>query len=77
MMPDYKNWMPKGMVLGTLAGAVGCLLLFLIFGCTGLLAAGVLKTVLTIFFLAAAVICFAVTIWMWFMYRAFSYHGKW
>ena len=23
--PDYKNWMPKGMVLGTLAGAVGCL----------------------------------------------------
>jgi hypothetical protein len=24
MKPDYKNWMPKGMVLGTLAGSVGC-----------------------------------------------------
>ena len=76
MKPDYKNWMPKGMVLGTLAGAVGCLLLFLLFGCTGLLASGALKTVLKIVFLAAAVLCFAVTIWMWLMYRAFSYNGK-
>ena len=75
MKPDYKNWMPKGMVLGTLAGAVCCFLLFLVFGCTELLAPGALKTVLKIVFLAAAVICFGVAIWMWLMYRAFSYNG--
>ena len=76
MKPDYKNWMPKGMVLGTLAGAAGCLILFLIFGCTGLLAPGALKTVLKIVLLAAAVICIGTAIWMWLMYRAFSYDGK-
>ncbi len=76
MKPDYKNWMPKGMVLGMLAGAIVCFLLFLIFGCTGLLAPGALKTALKIIFLAAAILCFCVTVWMWLMYRAFSYNGK-
>ena len=76
MKPDYKNWMPKGMVLGTLAGAIGCFVLFLIFGSTGLLQQGTLKTVLKIVFLAATVICACVTVWMWLMYRAFSYNGK-
>ena len=76
MKPDYKNWMPKGMVLGMLAGAAGCFVLFLIFGCTGLLQPGALKTVLKIVFLIAAVICACVTIWMWMMYRAFSYNGR-
>lgn len=76
MNPDYKNWMPKGMVLGTLAGAVGCFVLFLIFGSTGLLQQGTLKTVLKIVFLAATVICACVTVWMWLLYRAFSYNGK-
>ena len=33
---DYKNWMPKGMVHGTLAGTLVCLVLFIIFGCTAL-----------------------------------------
>ena len=48
MKPDYKNWMPKGMVLGFLAGALAFLALVLIFGCTPLLAPGTLKTVLTV-----------------------------
>ena len=76
LKPDYKNWMPKGMVLGTLAGAAGCFVLFLIFGCTPLLQPGTLKTALKIVFLIAAVVCACVTIWMWLMYRAFSYNGK-
>ena len=76
MKPDYKNWMPKGMVLGTLAGAIGCLLLFLVFGCTGILDSGVLKTILKIIFLAAAFVCLCAAVWMWLLYRAFSYNGK-
>ena len=24
MKPDYKNWMPKGMIYSFLGGAIGC-----------------------------------------------------
>ena len=75
MKPDYKNWMPKGMVLGTLAGTLGSLLLFFVLGCTHLLS-GKLKTVLFVTFLILTVILALVTLWMTLMYRAFSYNGK-
>lgn len=75
MKPDYKNWMPKGMVLGTLAGTAVSLILFIIFGCSGIFS-GKLKTVLFIIFLIATVICACVTLWMAQMYRAFSYNGR-
>ncbi len=68
--------MPKGMILGTFGGAVACLILFLIFGVSGLLAAGTLKTVLKIVFLVLAIVLALVTLWMWLLYRAFSYDGK-
>ena len=76
MKPNYKNWMPKGMILGTLGGAVACLVLFLIFGVSGLLAAGTPKTTLKIIFLILTIALLLVTLWMWLLYRAFSYDGK-
>lgn len=76
MKPDYKNWMPKGMIRGTAAGCAVCLVLFLVFGVSGLLAAGIWSTVLTILFLVLTIVLLAVTIWMVLLYRAFSYDGK-
>ena len=76
MKADYKNWMPMGMILGTLAGAVVCFCLALIFGCTGLLRPGGLKTALTVIFIIAGVIVLCVVIWMSILHRAFSYDGK-
>ena len=76
MKPDYKNWMPKGMVLGFLAGALAFLALTVIFGCTPLLAAGTLKTVLTVVFALATLFFCALTIWGVMLYRAFDYNGK-
>ena len=76
MRPDYKNWMPKGMVLGTAAGAVVCLLLAALFGCTGILGSGALKTALTAAFLALGVVVGLAALWMALLYRAFSYNGK-
>lgn len=76
MKPDYKNWMPKGMVLGFLAGALAFLALSIIFDCTPLLAAGTLKTVLTVVFALAALFFCALTIWGIMLYRAFDYNGK-
>ena len=75
MKPDYKNWMPKGMVLSGFAATAVFLILFIVFGLTGLVS-GRLKTVLFIVFLAGTVIGFAVSVWMILLYRAFSYNGK-
>lgn len=75
MKTDYKNWMPKGMVLTAVIAAAVFLLLFVVFGLTGIVS-GTLKTVLFIVFLILTVVCLCVSIWMIMMYRAFDYNGK-
>ena len=74
MKPDYKNWMPKGMVLTAAAVTAVFLLLWIVFGLTGLVS-GTLKTVLFIVFLLGTAAGLAVTVWMLLLYRAFSYNG--
>ena len=75
MKPDYKNWMPTGMVLSGLAATAVFLILFIVFGLTGIVS-GTLKTVLFIVFLAGTIIGLCVSVWMILLYRAFSYDGK-
>ena len=75
MKPDYKNWMPKGMIYTTLAITALFLALFIVFGLTGLVS-GALKTVLFIVFLAGTVVGACVSFWMIMLYRAFSYNEK-
>ena len=75
MKPDYKNWMPKGMVLSAIAATAVFLILFIVFGLTGIIS-GTLKTVLFIVFLAGTIIGLGVSVWMILLYRAFSYNGK-
>ena len=76
MVADYKNWMPKGMVAGFFAGFALFLVLFIVFGCTAVINAGVLKTVLFCLFLAGALALCVASFWMLYLYRAFSYKGK-
>ena len=76
MKPDYKNWMPKGMIYTFMGAAVAALALCRVIGCSGLLAAGTLKTVLTLALAAATVVFCGLTIWSVLMYRAFDYNGK-
>lgn len=75
MKPDYKNWLPKGMIYGGAAITLLFLILFIIFGLTGILS-GMLKTVLFIVLLVLTVIACGVTVWMIMLFRAFSYNGK-
>ncbi|WP_329887479.1 class I SAM-dependent methyltransferase [Pseudoramibacter faecis] len=75
MKPDYKNWMPKGMVLSAIAATAAFLTLFIVFGLTGIIS-GTLKAVLFIVFLAGTVIGLCVSLWMLLMYRAFSCNGR-
>ncbi|MBR3743411.1 MAG: class I SAM-dependent methyltransferase [Clostridia bacterium] len=73
MKPDYKNWMPKGMIWSFLFAALGC---GIAAACFRLLPDGTLKTVLTIAFVILAVVFAGLTVWSVLMYRAFDYNGK-
>lgn len=75
MKPDYKNWFPKGMVYGILAGAAVCVLLFLVFLLGDFIPSEALKTVLTIIFGIASVVTIGFGIWGVKMHSAFSYDG--
>lgn len=75
MKPDYKNWMPKGMVLSAIVATAIFLIPFVVFGLTEIVG-GALKTVLFVVFLVLTIVGIGVSIWMILMYRAFSYDGK-
>ncbi|MBQ8488433.1 MAG: class I SAM-dependent methyltransferase [Pseudobutyrivibrio sp.] len=66
MKADYKNWMPKGMILGALAVAVVFCIATVIIGVASVV--GKVVLVLTI-------LCAIITLWMFLMHRAFSYNG--
>ena len=74
MKPDYRNWMPKGMIYAFLAAFLGCAALLAVFSFT--LEGGTLKTVLTVTFAILTLVFCAITKWMILMYRAFDYNGK-
>ena len=76
MKADYKNWMPKGMVTGTGCGTIASLVLFLILGVSPIVPEGSAKRVIGIVFLVLTVVLGLITVWMYLMYRAFSYNGK-
>ena len=67
MKADYKNWMPKGMILGT--QTITTVFLVLTYFTFDNYAIGKV-------FLALMVIFLLVSIWMQLMHRAFSYDGK-
>lgn len=75
MKPDYKNWMPKGMIYTAIGITAVFLVLFIVFGLTGIVS-GILQTVLFIVFLIGVAIGICVSLWMILMHRAFSYNGK-
>ena len=76
MKADYKNWMPKGMILGFLAGAVIALLLIPIFGCSSLIHNFLLKMILIIVFTFAFMIFAGMSGWSFLLYKAFDYNGN-
>lgn len=76
MKPDYKNWVPKGMVASFFAIFGVFLLLFVVLGCTPLLKDGTLRNVLFWILLVFALVFCAVAFWILWLYRVFSYKGK-
>ena len=46
MKPDYKNWIPRGLLFSLIAGTVLSLALLLVFGVFGVCVSGKLRVVL-------------------------------
>ena len=57
MKPDYKNWIPKGMLFSLIAGTTLSLALLLVFGVFGIGVSGKLRVVLGVVFGIAFVVC--------------------
>ena len=76
MKPDYKNWIPKGMLFSLIAGTVLSLALLLVFGVFGVCVSGKLRVVLGVVFGIAFVVCAKYTQWCVYAYRSFSYDGE-
>ena len=74
MKPDYKNWIPKGMIIAFLAAFLGCAVILVIL--TLAMTEGTLKTVLTVIFALLTLLFCVLTKWSILMYRAFDYNGK-
>ena len=76
MKPNYKNWIPKGMLVSLIAGTVLSLALLLVFGVFGVCVSGKLRVVLGVVFGIALVVCAKYTQWCVYAYRSFSYDGE-
>ena len=76
MKTDYKNWMPKGMVVSFLGAAILSFLLLLVLGIMPVVGDIGIRRVLGIVFAVITIILGLVSLWMFLMYRAFSYDGS-
>lgn len=76
MKADYKNWMPKGMVLGTGFAGVITLVLYFISKNLRVIKEGRVKKIISVVLLVLSLVLLPVTIWMIYLYRSFSYNGK-
>ena len=74
--PDYKNWIPKGLLFSLIAGTALSLALLLVFGVLGLGVSGSLRTALGVIFAIVFVVCAKYTEWCVYAYRSFSYDGE-
>ena len=75
MKPDYKNWVPKMMLIMLIISAV-LLTCFLLFGVCGIGVQGVFRLVLGVLLGIAFLICGGCAAWCVCAYRSFSYSGK-
>ncbi|MCD8311841.1 MAG: class I SAM-dependent methyltransferase [Firmicutes bacterium] len=75
MKPDYKNWVPNGLIAVCAAVTLLSLVFVFAFG-TGAIVSGTLRTILTIAFAELFILFAKVTEWCLTAHSAFSYNGK-
>lgn len=76
MKPDYKNWVPKSMVIGLSGGTLAVFILFLLFGATGAILQGMPRLICGIVFGIGTLVLLFFAVWMGALHRTFDYNGK-
>lgn len=76
MKADYKNWVPKSMVVALAAGTVLALVLLIVLGCTNVLVQGTPRRICAAVFGIATLVLLFFTVWMGALYRTFDYNGR-
>ena len=74
--PEYKNWVPLGMVIGLFAATCAALTAFLLLGATGLLLHGAARVICAILFGAGAAVLLFYAVWMLILHKTFDYNGR-
>lgn len=75
MKPNYKNWVPKILIVGMGLATAVSVAAFIVFGVCGLWVTKPWRIIFGIVFAVAALICGKVLQWSITAYRAFSYDG--
>jgi len=76
MRPDYKNWVPKGMVYGLAGGTVIAFAAFMLLGATGVILHGTPRLICGIISGIGTLILLFFTVWMGALHATFDYNGK-
>ncbi|OFK81812.1 methyltransferase type 11 [Anaerosphaera sp. HMSC064C01] len=73
---DYKNWMPKRLLVAKIGESLVSLILFIIFGASDLILQGRPRLICGIILGALCLILILLTIWLSILYKSFDYKGK-
>jgi ubiquinone/menaquinone biosynthesis C-methylase UbiE len=76
MKPDYRNWIPKGMVAGLIGAAALSCAGTIVFATTGLIPNGILRMLLSVTAGTVCIVCTGFSVWCVRAYSAFSYDGQ-
>ena len=76
MKPEYKNWVPKSMVIGLACGTLAAFALFLLLGATKILLQGTPRLICAVLFGVGTCVLLFYTCWMAALHRTFDYNGK-
>lgn len=76
MKADYKNWVPKSLIIGMAAATALSLAALILFGFCGFGVTESWRIILGVLFAFAALGCGKTLQWSICAYRAFSYDGK-
>ena len=76
MKPNYKNWVPKILIVGMAAATALSMAALIVFGVYGLWVTKTWRIILAIVFAVATIGCGKTLQWSITAYRAFSYDGQ-
>ena len=73
---DYKNWVPKRLLLAKIAESLVCLILFILFAASDLILQGRPRLIWGLILGLVCLTLILITVWLSILYRTFDYNGK-